>query len=198
MSLTVKWTALTTIGLAGGILAGLFLGTPLGQIVKNAMIVTAGVTCIVGAVLGALQAIGLRKLLSRPLWWVLATTVGIGVGLAAGVVLVEQVGTFATGTRPNLARLDTIMRATSFVAVGLVAGAVLGVSQWVVLRMQMRQIKYWVPASGIALAVAFAASSLLVDVSGLRIASAAGAVLFVLASGIAFGALTSWPLRRAA
>ncbi|SRR5712692_5059831 len=197
MNLTVKWTALTTIGLAGGILAGLFLGMPLGQI-ANAMIVTAAVTCIVGGVLGSLQAIGLRKLLPRPLWWVLATTIGIGIGLAAGVVLVEQVGTFATGTRPNIARLDTIMRATSFVALGLVAGTVLGISQWFVLRMQMRQIKYWVPASGIALAVAFSASSLLVDLSGLRIASAAGAVIFVLASGIAFGALTSWPLRRTA
>jgi hypothetical protein len=170
---------------------------PLGDIV-NAMVVTGVVTCFVGGVLGGAQAIGLRRMLPRPLWWILATTVGIGVGLAAGIVLVEQVGILSTGNRPSIARLTPGLRAASFVAIGLVAGTILGFAQWLVLRIQVPRVRGWVPASGVALALALSAASLLVDLSGLGIASAAGFGAFVLASGVGFGALTSWPLRRAA
>jgi hypothetical protein len=104
-------------------------------------------------------------------------------------VMIEQTGIFLTGQRPNVARLSPSVRALSFVLLGLVAGAVLGLAQWYVLR-----VKHWIGNSAIALAVAFAASSLLVDalLGGLR--SGSGAIVFVLASGAMFGALTSWPL----
>lgn len=80
---------MTTVGLAGGLVAGLLIGMPLGEIV-NAMIVTAAVTCTVGGVLGGMQAVGLRRTLRKPLWWIVATIAGIGLGLALGVVIVEQ------------------------------------------------------------------------------------------------------------
>jgi len=188
------WTTLTTVGLAGGLVAGLLVGMPLGEIV-NAMIVTAAVTCTVGGVLGGAQAIGLRRTLRKPLWWIVATIAGIGVGLALGVVLVEQAGILATGNRPNIARAGAAMRALSLVTVGLVAGTILGVAQWLVLRAQSAGVRHWVVASAVGLAVAFTASSLLVDLSGLRFASAPGFVTFILLSGMAFGLLTSWPLR---
>lgn len=149
-----KWTTLTTVGLAGGLIAGLLIGMPLGEIV-NAMIVTAAVTCTVGGVLGGVQAIGLRRTLRKPLWWIVATIAGIGLGLALGVVIVEQVGILATGSRPNIARIGAAMRALSFVTVGLVAGTILGVAQWLVLRAQAAGVRYWVPASGLGLAMAF-------------------------------------------
>ena len=190
---TAEWTFLTAAGLAGGLIAGLLIGMPLGQIV-NAMIVTAAVTCLAGGILGGAQAIGLRRILRRPLWWIVATTVGIGVGLAAGVVLVEQIGILATGTRPNVARLGGGMRAISMVALGLIAGTIVGAAQWLVLRAQRAAVQHWIPASGLALAAAFAGSSLLLDAAGLRIGSLAGVMTFVLASGLAFGLLTSWPL----
>ena len=109
-----EWTSLTTLGLAGGLVAGILVGMPLGQVV-NAMIVTAVVTCLVGAVLGSVQAISLRSLLPKPLWWILATIVGLGIGLAAGVAAVEQVGILMTGERPHLVQLSAPMRALSFV-----------------------------------------------------------------------------------
>jgi hypothetical protein len=192
---TVEWIFLTTVGLAGGIIAGLLLGMPLGQKIANAMVTTAAVTCIVGGVLGSSQAIGLRRRLRNPLWWIVATIIGTGIGLAAGVVAVEQVGILTTGNRPNIAHLNAVMRAASLVAVGLIAGTFLGVAQWLVLRVQIPQVKYWVLASGCALATAFSASSLLVDLAGFRIASASGGISFVLLSGAAFGLMTSWPLR---
>ena len=191
-----EWTILTTVGLAGGLIAGLLIGMPLGEIV-NAMIVTGAVTCMVGGVLGGAQASGLRRLLRRPLWWIVATTIGIGAGLAAGVVLVEQIGILATGVRPNIARLGTVARAANLVALGLVAGTILGVAQSVVLRAQRAPVRHWIIASGLALAAAFAGSSLLVDLAGLRFGSAPGVITFVLASGAGFGLLTGWPLRKA-
>jgi hypothetical protein len=191
----IQWTALTALGLAGGLIAGLLIGMPLGGLV-NAMITTALVTCTVGGVLGSAQAIGLRRTLRKPLWWIAATIAGLGLGLTAGVVLVEQVGILATGVRPNIARLGAAMRAASFITVGLVAGTILGLAQWVVLRAQASGVRHWIVASGAGLALAFAASSLLVDLSGLRIASAAGAATFVLLAGAGYGAATSWPLQK--
>ncbi|HYI11381.1 MAG TPA: hypothetical protein VEK57_20160 [Thermoanaerobaculia bacterium] len=191
------WTALTTAGLAIGLVAGLLVGMSLDQIV-NAMVVTAAVTCCVGAVLGGFQAIGLRRVLHVPLWWVAATIVGVGAGLAAGVVLVEQVGIALTGVRPNVARLGAGMRMLNMVVVGLTTGTFLGAAQSLVLRRQVPGVKHWPAITAIGLAVAFAASSLAVDLLRMRFASLAGVVTFVLLAGIAFGLLTSWRLRRAA
>jgi hypothetical protein len=191
-----EWTSLTTLGLAGGLVAGILVGMPLGQVV-NAMIVTAVVTCLVGAVLGSVQAISLRSLLPKPLWWILATIVGLGIGLAAGVAAVEQVGILMTGERPHLVQLSAPVRALSFVALGLVAGTLLGAAQALVFRWQVPRIKNWVPVTAVGLAVAFSASSLIVDLAGVRFASLAGFIMFLFLSGISFGAVTSWPLRRA-
>jgi hypothetical protein len=155
------------------------------------------VTGLVGAVLGTFQAISLRRLLPKPLWWILATVLGLGIGLAAAVTVVEQIGILISGERPHIVQLSTPMRALSFVAVGLVAGTLLGAAQSLVFRRQMPRIRNWVPATAVGLAAAFSVSSLAVDVSGLRFASPAGLILFLLLSGIAFGAVTSCPLRRA-
>jgi hypothetical protein len=117
---TIQWTVFTALGLATGLMAGVLLGMPLGQIL-NAMIVTAAVTCLAGTILGGFQAISLRRVLRRPIWWIVATVIGMGLGLAAAVVTVEQTGILLTGHRPQLAHLTTFYRAISFIALGLVA-----------------------------------------------------------------------------
>ena len=188
----LKWTLLTTVGLAGGIVAGLLIGQSLGQFV-GAMIVTAVTTLLVGGVLGGMQAVYLRQLAVRPVWWIAATIVGLGVGLAVGVVVIEQVGTLMLGHRPNVAQLTPMWRAISFLVLGLVSGSFLGISQAIVLRRQSPGIRRWVPTTALALAVAFTASSLLVEVVG-GIRSPVGLITFVIASGLAFGAFTSRPL----
>jgi hypothetical protein len=183
-----QWTLLTTVGLAGGMVAGLVAGKPIGKMV-GAMLVTAIVTSIVGAVLGGMQAVWLRRLLVRPILWIAATTGGAGIGLAVGVVVIEQVGILLTGQRPNVVHLSSSARALSFFALGLVAGAALGAAQWFVLRRPR-----WIATSALGLAVAFAAGSLFVDLALGGIASPAGVVTFVILSGMLFGAATSWPL----
>jgi len=193
----VHWTSLTALGLAGGLIGGLIVGMPLGELV-NAMVTTAAVTCFVGGVLGSFQAFGLRPVLRQPLWWVLGTVAGLGIGLAAGVVVVEQIGMLATGARPNVARLGPLTRAISLVTLGSVAGTVLGVAQWLVLRSQAPRIKHWVATTAIGLAISFCVGSLLLNAVGIRISSGMGVVTFVVVSGLMFGLITSRPLQRAA
>jgi len=193
---TSHWVLLTTLGLAAGLLAGLVAGIPLDKIV-NAMITTAAVTLVVGAVLGGFQAIGLRRVLAQPVWWVIATAVGIGIGLATGVVVVEQTGILLTGVRPNIARLTPLLRAASLVTVGVVTGTIAGALQSLVFRQQHLDVKHWIAASGIGLALAFFASSYALEVIGLPFATLPGVIAFVVVAGAAFGALTIWPLQRA-
>lgn len=193
---TTEWTILTALGLAGGLTAGVLAGIPLGQVL-NAMIATALVVVIVGGVLGTLQAAGLRRLLSKPLWWIAATIAGVAIGLAFGVVIVEEAGRLITGTTPRVAQLSAAMRALSFVTLGFVAGTVVGFAQWLVLRSQHPAVRHWVLVSGAALAVAFCLASLIVDASGVPFASVLGRLAFVALSGLMFGGLTSRPLRSA-
>jgi hypothetical protein len=193
---TWEWTFLTTLGLAAGLIGGLAADAALDDIV-NAMVVTAVVTCVVGAGLGGFQAFSLRRVVKRPLWWMTATAVGMAIGLAAGVVLVEQIGILLTGQRPNIARLDPSVRALSLLVVGLTSGTAVGLAQWVVLRRYAKDVRHWATSTGVALALAFATSSVLVDLSPFRLASAAGLVAFILLSGLMFGAMTGWRLRNA-
>lgn len=194
---TLNWIWLTTLGLAGGLIGGVLVGMPLGRLL-NAMVTTAAVTCFVGGVFGSFQAFGLRPVLRRPAWWILGTTVGLGIGLAAGVIVVEQFGTLLTGTRPNIARLGPFTRAMSLVMLGLIAGTALGAGQWLVLRSQAPQVRHWIATTAVGLALSFCAGSLFLTAGGLHIGSGLGAGAFAVISGLSFGAITSRPLQRAA
>src|SRR5262249_42526422 len=134
--------------------------------------------------------------LRQPFWWILGTVVGLGVGLAMGVVIVEQLGILITGIRPTVARLDPISRAVSFIGLGAVAGCLLGVSQWLVLRSQAPHIRRWVVTNAAGLAVSFCASSVLLDLTRLSIGAGAGAIAFVVTSSFLFGVITSQPLQH--
>jgi hypothetical protein len=190
ISEAAQWTLLTTAGLGGGILTALLVGKPIGKIV-GAMLVTAILTALVGAVLGGMQAVWLRRLVARPVRWIAATTGGVGIGLALGVVAIEQTGIFITGERPHVLQLSSPMRALSFLALGVITGLALGIAQWLVLH-----VRHWVITSAAGLAVAFTAASLLVDASLGGIASPAGLIAFVVISGALFGAATSLPLLK--
>jgi len=196
MRQSAQWTLLTTLGLAGGLVAGPLLGNPVGRLL-NAAIGTALIACIIGGVLGVFQAAGLRRLLAKPGWWIAASVAGAAVGLALGIAVVQEGGALLTGTHPRIAQLGTGMRAVSFVTIGLIAGTVLGLAQWMVLRTQRAAVRHWIFASAVALGAAFSLASLIVDLSGVRYASGLGLFSFLMLSGAIFGSLTSWPLRSA-
>jgi len=192
------WTTLSAVGLTAGVAAALLLGEPVSKAV-GMMLVTPILTGLVGASLGTAQLLPLRQLPRVSAGkWVLATTLGLCLGLAAGVVLVEQTGRLLTGGQVHVLQLSMPARALSFAVVGLVSGAWLGLAQGLVLRKSLPGLRHWAATSSLALAVGFCLASLLVDAAvGRGLASPVGLLTFLLASGCLYGALTSRVLRRA-
>src|SRR5260370_20240652 len=97
-SLLVRWTVLTAIGFAVGLGAAVALGGPV-QALVGMVLVTPTLTVMVGTLMGTSQLLELRSRLAHPGAWVLATGIGLGIGLAPGVVVVAQRG----GRRAGLA-----------------------------------------------------------------------------------------------
>jgi hypothetical protein len=196
-SRVVRWSLLTMVGLAAGILAALVLGDPIEAVV-GMMLVTPALTLLVGAVLGTSQWLDLRRRVGHAGAWIPATCLGLGVGLALGVVLVEQVGRLLTGGQISIVRIGVGPRALSMATVGLVAGLCMGLAQWLgVLRRHGSPAGRWIGVSALALGVAFPASSLIVDALLGGIASPAGVISLVLLSGLFFGAGTARAIARA-
>jgi hypothetical protein len=189
----LTWAVLTTAGWAVGLGAGLLLGAPL-QVVVGMMLVTPAVTAVAGASLGTGQWLALRRWRGTG-WWVPASAVGLGVGLTAGVTLVEQLGRWLTGGPVNVARLTTAQRAASFAVIGIVTGLCLGAAQWLVLRRTARRCRAWTADTTLAMTAALVASSLVADVVFGSVAVPLGFCTFVLLSGCTFGVLTGLRLR---
>jgi hypothetical protein len=131
-----------------------------------------GAEAVIGAAVGIAQWLILRRQVSQDGWWVLASTVGLALGLSWA---------FDMGFPARLA----------------VAGAPVGIAQWLVLRRQVPRAGWWVLASTVGLAVGFAvAFAVLGDVEEV----VAFAVLLAVI-GAVYGAITGavlvWLLRQA-
>ena len=120
MSLRLRWTLLSALGLALGLVAALVLGDPIDAVV-GMILVTPVLTGVVGAFLGTSQWVVLRKRLANARWWIPASAAGLGLGLTGGIVLVEQVGRALTGGQVHVGALDSATRAGSLLVVGLVS-----------------------------------------------------------------------------
>lgn len=195
-SRVLRWSLLTMAGLSAGIVAALVLGEPIEAIV-GMMLVTPALTLLVGAVLGTSQWLDMRHRIARARAWIPATCLGLGAGLALGVVIVELTGRFMTGGQVSVVRLGVGTRALSFLVVGLTAGLCMGAAQWLaVLRRHGSAASRWIGISALALGLAFSASSLLVDALLGGLASPVGVVSLVLLTGLFFGAGTARALPK--
>jgi hypothetical protein len=101
-----------------------FVGFPLGGVAAAALIgpITTPLTgalggAATGTVLGAVQWLALRRGLSLSPWWIAATALGMGIGLALSIALL---GTSTDGSALPLR--------------GLITGAGIGIAQFVLLR----------------------------------------------------------------
>jgi hypothetical protein len=188
--LRIRWTLLSAAGLAGGLIAALALGAPI-QAVVGMMLVTPILTGVVGAVFGTSQWVLLRRRLASARWWIPASAAGLGLGLALGVVLVEQTGRAITGGQVHVATLGSFSRALSMMVVGLVSGGVLGAVQSLLLRSRRGMARRWLLMSALGLGAALLIASLATDFlfGGLR--SPLGLAGFVLVAGLVAGAATS-------
>jgi hypothetical protein len=112
-----------------------FLGFPLGGLAAIGLVggvesvldgAIAGAAC--GAVLGLVQWLVLRRRLSLPRSWIVATSLGMAGGLALTLAL------FGTSTAGNVLLLR-----------GVSTGLLIGLAQWVVLRGSVPRAWVWVP-----------------------------------------------------
>ncbi len=98
-----------------------------------------------GAVIGFVQWLVLRQQIDNAGWWILATVGGRAVGWAASwvmfsVMLEAMVGAVEWNT--------SVIAADA--AGAAVSGALIGTAQWLVLRQQLRQAGWWIPATTIS------------------------------------------------
>ena len=162
-----------------------FVGFPLGGLAATALVggVTTPVEGVIGgaatgAVIGLAQWLVLRRRLSLTPWWIAATAVGMGVGLALGIAL------FGTDT----AGITLPLR-------GLVTGASIGIAQFALLRGNTARAFVW----PFVVACSWAIGWLVTRAVGVDLAlqwsvfGAAGALTFQLLTGLAL----AWLLPQA-
>jgi len=191
----IRWALLTMLGLTVGLAAGLLLGAPIEAVV-GMMLVTPAVTFLVGAALGASQWLALRRRVAKASWWIAASAAGLGLGLAGGVVLVEQGGRLLAGRPLNAAMLDPLARAASLWVIGTVAGLALGAAQALVLRRGREAARSWMWTSTLGFGSALALASLTSDLALGGLTTPLGFAGFALASGLLAGLFTAGPLAR--
>ncbi len=115
------------------------LGTALGWVAGwQASFSAPGilVTFALGAVLGLIQGLFrwlvLRSHITGAGWWVLVTALGWTAGFPLGAFLAQRLGLAESGFG---------------LAIGAVAGAILGALQWIYLRGRVTSAGWWVPVS---------------------------------------------------
>lgn len=194
---SLRWTAMTTLGLASGVTLALALQDPIEALV-GMILVTPALTLLAGAILGAAQWVELRHRLHSAGRWLLSTALGLGIGLAVGAVVIEVVGQLLLGHPVRLLQLQSADRALSFLILGLISGACLGLTQQLVLRKASYLPRNWALLTAAGLGLGFPAGSLLADLLLKDFASMAGLLTLVLVAGAVLGAFTARPLSRTA
>lgn len=189
------WILASASGLAVGLPAGLVLGAPL-EIVVGMMLVTPVMLGLTGAVLGTSQWLVLREVLERSWLWIVTSAVGLGMGMTAGVVVVETVGRMITGGQVRLVSVGSAGLAVSFAAIGILGGITMGLAQWLHLRRQTAASAKWIVVNGIALPSGFLAGLLVATLGFGGMLNPAGAICFLLVSGSVYGGMTFRAMRQ--
>ena len=144
----LKWTLISVVGFACSFIAAFALGTLAGLVATLWGIVglnfgvglaAAKGGVAVGAVVGFVQWLLVRRHLARSGWWILASAIGSGIAFAVAVGV-------AGGANGPVAWL------LGGVVGGLLGGTVVGLLQWRVLCEQFAQASQWVWIAGSAVA----------------------------------------------
>jgi hypothetical protein len=162
-----------------------FIGFPLGGLAATALV--GGITTpaegllgglATGAVIGLAQWLVLRRHLALAPWWIAATALGMGAGLALGITLLG---------------IDTAGMA--FPLRGLLTGAGIGIAQFVLLRGSTARALAW----PLVVAGGWAIGWLVTRAAGIDLAlqwsvfGSSGALVFQLLTGLAL----AWMLPQA-
>lgn len=137
------WVLVSSIGLALGVAGGFAAGFAIGGAI-SAIASQSGFGAVVGVSVGTMQWLVLRRRVSGAGWWVLTTTLGMGVGFALVRALTPTVSRMVGGGP------------VYGLANGAMVGTLIGTLQWLVLRWQVFRAGWWVPASALGMGVGFA------------------------------------------
>jgi hypothetical protein len=153
-----------------------FLGFPIAGVLANLIgpvttptkAVLAG--AVAGAALGLVQWLVLRTQLPLPFWWVVATSVGMAVGLTLGTVFLGS----ETGGNELLWR-------------AAITGVCIGLAQWIVFQPVLPYSFIWIGVVGLSwVAGWFVTRAFGVDLSfKWTVFGSSGALTFQLITGIA-------------
>jgi hypothetical protein len=150
------------LGLGTTVVLGWRVGPELARLSGFTSALSAGLLAVVlgtvleGVVVGVAQELVLRRRLTqlRPRSWIVATAIGAALAWVLGMVpstvmaLTSSESASQSSAEPSV--LVTIVLA---VGLGLVAGPILGIAQWTVLRRLVQRAGRWLWANALAWAV---------------------------------------------
>jgi hypothetical protein len=194
IGLLARWILFSCFGLSAGIALALSVADPVEKLV-GMLLVTPVVLIIAGTVFGGSQWLAIWRLHRTGLAWIVVTGIAVGVGMTVGIVAVEIFGRAITGEPMRLFGGSGMVRNISLLVIGFITGLSVGVSQWAVMRQQLRG-SYWILLTTIAFAIGFPSGAIAADFAPGGLKSIMGFVLFVAIAGFIVGSVTAWPARR--
>ena len=205
----MRWMAVTTVGVSATSYAFMYASDVWNRAVDltprmDGLVGFSLLLAALGAGVGVMQWLLLRRQLSRAGWWVMAGMAGgvvVGVGLAADWAYDVVMG----DKRFSVARPEPAIAATA-------ALAAIGPMQWLVLRRQVSRAGWWVLANAVGLGGGYAlGASIAVTLAGVLcdfglfdcpgLGGTLGSIIYAFPPGfgLAFGAITGatmvWLLR---
>ena len=190
------WTALSTVGLVVGLPLGLLASGPLERVVAM-MLVTPLMFLITGATLGSAQWLALRRRTGVGRRWVIASAVGLAIGLTGGTVAVEFVGELLTDRPLRLRSATPWQILVTMVVIGGAGGGAMGLGQWWSVRGGSSALSgRWILSATAALAAGFLAGYLAAELLVGGVGSGAGAVVFLATASVVAGLITGRAVLR--
>ncbi len=191
-----QWVLANVAGEIVGFGSAALLGAGAGSVIERvtggaqvaamvAAVVAAG--ALEGACVGMAQWLALRRSLPtiRRGAWLSATVAGAVVAWGAGMAVGTSMGDAVGSSAPSAALL-----VLGGAAIGAMAGGILAVPQWLVLRRAVQRAGWWVPAHALAWAagmlVAFAGMAFIDERTPVALVAAIAA-----GTGLAMGALVA-------
>ena len=171
-----KWVLANIVGWAVAVRVCLAVGESAGGGDTASLVILVFIGPVIGAIVGTMQWVVLRRLVSWSGCWMLASLVVCSVGWVAGL-------------RYSLSWKEPFV-------LGAVIGALIGIMQWLVLRPQVSQAGWWVLASIVgwgSFEVVFAARS----VVGVATRGAIVGAVFGISTGTALVWLLQYPITEA-
>jgi len=162
-------------------IVGWVLGVIVSLLAMGRAMPVVGAT-LVGAGIGIMQWLILRRRFRRAGWWVLASAMGWAVGWVAGQNLIEPVVMFLSKYEEALGGRSVV----TLSVLGVMVGGTVGTMQWLVLRRWVYRAGWWILANTAGLAAGFVASA--VVASTLHLSGVLATVTTVM-GGIILGAL---------